>query len=587
MWTASFAWCVAVFLLIVVSAVGHNERQTGQTRLRISVLRERTAAGGLRFSIHQSAPAQQTVASGSFQNELHLSGWGVLDVKSNSAFPDDEQAYAAGMAEGYLTAGQIFEAQQNLYPSVFGKDVLGPDQVKPEVKTFMARQEAWTRLMVEEKGKSDPFWAHVGYLTSQFDGLIAGYAEAAHRGTVPTIDRFAFTMLNGVGDLFDVVPAVLRSERVDWVSAPLEAAELMHAQKGHCSGLIKLNGDFSDLFVGHSSWFSYSNTNRIYKHYHLNFTNPATAARKITFSSYPGFLESLDDFYLLDSGLGMIQTTNTVLDHSTYDEVKPESLLAWQRVRVSSALARSGPEFYQHMKRHFSGTYANQYMVVDYKLFEPKKAIKPNTLWVVEEMPGLMVGADQSVMLSRGYWPSYNVPFYPEVFNKSGYPQMVAQHGNFFTYELHPRAQIFRRDQAQVTDLTSLKALMRYNDYLRDPYSMDSTGEQNPYYAICARGDLHRSNATAKGCYDTKVTSFTYGAMSQKAQAVNGPGGLSLPPFSWSDPKFQTDKHVGLPVTYVFDFVHMEPAEHNEVDVPSGFGEVQSQFEESFNIVYM
>ena len=30
-------------------------------------------------------------------------------------------------------------------------------------------------------------------------------------------------------------------------------------------------------------------------------------------------------------------------------------------------------------------------------------------------------GADQTPILSRGYWPSYNVPFYAEVYRRSGY----------------------------------------------------------------------------------------------------------------------------------------------------------------------
>ena len=37
--------------------------------------------------------------------------------------------------------------------------------------------------------------------------------------------------------------------------------------------------------------------------------------------------------------------------------------------------------------------------------------IPADTLWVVEEIPGLVAGADQSYVLARGYWPSYNVPY--------------------------------------------------------------------------------------------------------------------------------------------------------------------------------
>lgn len=41
--------------------------------------------------------------------------------------------------------------------------------------------------------------------------------------------------------------------------------------------------------------------------------------------------------------------------------------------------------------------------------------------------------------------------------------EMWKEHGEDFSYDLCPRAKIFRRDQANVTDLDSLKYIMRYN----------------------------------------------------------------------------------------------------------------------------
>lgn len=61
-----------------------------------------------------------------------------------------------------------------------------------------------------------------------------------------------------------------------------------------------------------------------------------------------------------------------------------------------------------------------------------------------------------------GYWPSYNVPFYEEVYNMSGYPDK-AKLSTDFTYQLAPRAKIFRRDEGKVVDMESLKNIMRYN----------------------------------------------------------------------------------------------------------------------------
>merc|ERR1719471_1512559 len=98
-------------------------------------------------------------------------------------------------------------------------------------------------------------------------------------------------------------------------------------RRGMCSAIIKVPGDYEDLFMAHSSWFSYADTNRIFKHYHFAFRMRAATSR-MSFSSYPGYLYSLDDFYMMDSGLGMVQTSNEVMNETLLELIKPESLLA-------------------------------------------------------------------------------------------------------------------------------------------------------------------------------------------------------------------------------------------------------------------
>ena len=67
------------------------------------------------------------------------------------------------------------------------------------------------------------------------------------------------------------------------------------------------------------------------------------------------------------------------------------------------------------------------------------------------------------LLIVVGYWPSYNVPFYPSVYNASAYPIVVSYVGTDYSYVLAPRAKIFRRDQGSVVDMESMQALMRYN----------------------------------------------------------------------------------------------------------------------------
>lgn len=127
--------------------------------------------------------------------------------------------------------------------------------------------------------------------------------------------------------------------------------------------------------------------------------------------------------------------------------------------------------------------------------------------------------------LERNYWPSYNIPYFPEVYNRSGYPQFTAelkarqaalqtppssgaQHQakaftdaiNSMSYQLAPRAKISRRDQGSVHDLASLKAYMRSNSWDSEPFSGGSA-----FGAICGRGDVDPTKPKASGCNDAKV----------------------------------------------------------------------------------
>jgi len=365
------------------------------------------------------------------------------------------------------------------------------------------------------------------------------------------LDRVAFHIINANGDLGDIITAVNKHAREDWMNMSYEELSRKALQWGRCSAIVKTNGDFSELYSSHSTWFAYATMNRIYKNYFFDLKSTFIAAKKISFSSYPGAIVSIDDFYIMSSGLTMLETTNGIYNNSLYDLVTSKSTLAWQRVSIANRLAKSGKEWADLVGLYNSGTYNNQYMIINYNLYTPGKPLPPGLLWVIEQIPGYVESADVTPELERGYWPSYNVPYFPYIYNISGYPAIVAKNGPDFSYQLCPRAKIFRRDQGKITTFQGLKNFMRYNDYTHDPFS-----KNDPGHTICARGDLSPTPHMG-GCIDTKVTKYDLQSK-MISHALGGPTTSSgLPPFSWN--KFNSTLHEGQPQTFNFQFVVMDP----------------------------
>ena len=197
-------------------------------------------------------------------------------------------------------------------------------------------------------------------------------------------------MLNALGDLFDIMPALDRDARPDFKQMSHGKMREYMNKNGHCSALIRLTDDMTDIYVGHSSWFVYSAMLRIYKTYNFNLRNKSNRAPTMSFSSYPGMLSSLDDMYMMgESQLIMVQTTNNIFNATLWDLVQPESLLAWHRIRSANQLADNGPEWFSIAARYNSGTYNNQYMVLDGKLFQSGQSY-----------PYLLANADPKLLLA-------------------------------------------------------------------------------------------------------------------------------------------------------------------------------------------
>ena len=77
----------------------------------------------------------------------------------------------------------------------------------------------------------------------------------------------------------------------------------------------------------------------------------------ISFSSYPGTLFSVDDFYLTSAGLAVTETTIGNSNASLWKFVQPRgSVLTWIRVQVATRLASTATDWGVVFKKKTSGT---------------------------------------------------------------------------------------------------------------------------------------------------------------------------------------------------------------------------------------
>lgn len=251
----------------------------------------------------------------------------------------------------------------------------------------------------------------------------------------------------------------------------------------HCSAFIKMLPDESDVVFAHNTWDDYRNMGpRIFKHYIFppwpmelkkeerqkdtyvgykhspyhkhhraddsneedhclcpanQFSKPIPRTSSDSespstryhfpphsyFSSSPGVLTSVDDFYTTYTSpnlhieenknkncycegpggrLGIMETSLDVKKPELYELIRPESLLSWVRVRSANLLAIDGKDWISKFSYDHSGTYANQWMVIDFTKFQEKSEvtrkghIQPGFLTVVEEMPGLIKTGDET-----------------------------------------------------------------------------------------------------------------------------------------------------------------------------------------------
>ena len=510
-------------------------------------------------------------------------GWDFLALSSydgvDDKYPDEIKNYAMGYLEGVLTHKRIYASHYNLnnYKYYKNKGVM-PDSTYEFFEKNLIFMQNMTSLykdsdpywhevqnMTSLYKDSDPYWHEVNNLYMQMRGLHEGYNSMAPESE--KIDLVHFQTIVSLGDVDEINENWKKEDRPDYSKMTTDEYLDYIAFRSHCSAIFKVADDFSDVWFGHNTWTTYNKLIRIYKEYkYVPNSKFPIKAQTVTMSSYPAALNSQDDFYITGAYLYVGETTNHVHDTKLFDLLTPESLMCWMRTMVANRLTDDGYSWTQIFSKYNSGTYNNQFYILNLKLIDTeKKTISPGAMYIVEQLPGSCDVQEVTDILKKGYWPSYNTPFIMSVREKSGTIDALKNNSDLWVtqdYDTCVRAKIFRREQSKVNSIDTYKELIRFNNYLNDEYSLG-----NPSYSIAARYDLNIGNkSNCYGATDAKFASIneikTTGK--KKVHIISGPTtSHKLKAFKWSEAECKlTDpirfKIIGQIDEYNFDWVDYE-----------------------------
>lgn len=402
---------------------------------------------------------------------------------------------------------------------------------------------------------ADEYWERTRLILAQVDGLLDGFnAKATGADRMTEVDMW---LLQAQGDLADIPWSLYSKEPT---GLPLKDPEFTL----HCTAMVSLMPDYSDLFFAHDTWSDVRELHAVLKEYNLNI--PEFKAKRVTISTRTGHLSSIDDFYTNDAGLLVFETTLHNFNETATALIKPESVLTWLRAYHAMFATDNGKDWTDHFIKYNSGTYNNEYVVVDMNKFTPGKKPETNSglVWMIEQLPGAYHAEEQTErLITNGFIQSINTPYFEEMFNYAMYPEQQKKDpkkASFWSFDNQMRNKVILNLAPKVNSYDYFKWMMRYNN-LSDPIQhIPESGEPEPSQGILARYDLRPPEGTVWGArnyfagLDTKAVSVVAITKEGKWDAINSPKyDEGIPVFNFSDwgPGLH---HHGLPDQFKFDW---------------------------------
>ena len=477
-----------------------------------------------------------SVVYASYEPTYEETGWDYLTIEtyngSDYRYLDEVKSYAMGYIEGILTYKRIYYSYINLNHYKYYKN---DSKMYNNTYEFFRENLNFMKYNSLKYKDNDSYWNEVYNLYKQMIGLYEGYNLMAN--DEEKIDLISFQNIISLGDIDEIEYWKNISNRPNYKNMTLEQIKKYTLLHNHCTSLIKILPDFSDIFFGHNTWTGYNKLIRIFKEYKF-VPNPNNdfPGKIILMSSYPGAINSQDDFYITSADLYITETTNNVFNETLFDFLNPNTLMCWIRTMVANRLSNSGKEWVNIFKKYNSGTYNNQFQILDMKKIDlnNQKVEDSDVLWIIEQLPNYTEEHDVTKILKYGYWPSYNVPYSKYIFEYSGYKEYIEKFPelfNIYDYNNCGRAKIIRRDNYKIKDIESFQTFLRYNDFKNDNFS-----DGDACNSIACRSDLYEDkNIECFGATDAKFTSLKNFKENGYIYIISGPTNAQQKIFDWND----------------------------------------------------
>ncbi|CAG9125532.1 unnamed protein product [Plutella xylostella] len=519
---------------------------------------------------------ERGVARAYFRMDMDTDGWSTLEVETNGSYPDEIQAYAAGIVEGALTWSLIHTHLDNTVRATCeGQREKQCDRLRDALEQSA---NTW-KTYASEREDEDPFWHQITLYYTQIRGIKTGWEHG--------VERSQNEFETDISDLY-------------WLNAIAEVAELQKKLNfvvqdpdidqlpGLSSAFVRVVNETAEngsserkLFVAQNAAGSYSSMMRILKRYKLNYhltaaeDSPPAPGVSVDFSGYPGSVTSQDEFYVLTGENHRLAVTGTTLrnyNSRLWKEVNiTEQVPIGPRVTAANHLATNASSWGHALARSNSGTGCKQWMIVDFLRFQqmnhsvqtssqrwndvvtdfPLSGKNKDTkhtvvhrsgpgrargvLWLLEQVPARTHSADLSdTLLELGYWATSGVPFFKDIAESTNTTRMQELYGDIFSSNESPRALMFKRGYKNATTLESILKLMRGTNMTLVNAARNKTsscqedpnciyGEGGYLSVLGVRGDIVTKYKKAYGVIDTKIVFGDTTSKELQFLALSGP----------------------------------------------------------------